>query len=452
MALSAFDSPMLGGLFADTEAGGLLGDDALVQKMIAVEAALARACAQVGLIPGEAAATLSRELAHATVLPGDLRAGTASAGVPVPALVAALRAIAGPEGRWLHWGATSQDIVDCATILQWRDMLDLLGMRIGAVLDRLEEASAALADQPMAGRTRSQVAVPISLGLRIAQWAQPLIGLERELPGLRARLLRVQFGGAAGSASAVGDKGAALSAALAADLGLLDSPCWHTDRSAVVVLGGWLAALSAALAKLARDLIVMGRSEIAEMRAGAGGGSSTMPQKSNPVAAEAIVTLADFVALLQPGLARAAAPLEERDGAAWSLEWLCLPQMGMATAAALRHAQALADSLRPDPARMAAQLAQDGGAVLSEAASFALSAHMPREAAQAVVKEALAAAQGAGHSLIGQLSQDPRSRDLEIWPERLDAGHLLAPAQDMATRIFAQRLRPNHKDVTAQDQ
>lgn len=390
-------------------------------------------------------------MAKGRALPEDLRAGTVSAGVPVPALVAALRATAGPEGSWLHWGATSQDIVDCANVLQWRDMLDLLAARIGALLNALEKASLAQAHQPMAGRTRSQVAVPISLGLRIAQWAQPLIGLEQDLPGLRARLLRVQFGGAAGSASAVGDKGAALSAALAADLGLADSPCWHTDRSAVVVLGGWLTAVTAALAKLARDLIVMGRSEIAELRAGSGGGSSTMPQKSNPVAAEAIVTLADFVALLQPGLARAAAPLEERDGAAWSLEWLCLPQMGMATAAALRHAQSLAVSLRPDPDRMASQLAEEGGAALSEAASFALAAHMPREAAQELVKGALAQARAAKCSLVEQLSQDPHVKDLEDWAVALDADHLLRPAQDMAVRVFAQRLHPNYKYGAARD-
>lgn len=439
MTPAPFDSGLLGPLLGDGQAAETLSEARFVAHMITVEAALARACGTVGIIPQDVAARLSDALAQTRIDPRDLGAGTAAAGVPVPALVKQLQAGLGVDGQFLHWGATSQDIVDCAHVLQWRDMLDMLAARVAQLLDALQHASDAQSDTLMAGRTRSQVATPISFGLRIATWAQPLIALDAALPDIRARLLRVQFGGASGSASAVGTHGAALSAELARELGLADAPCWHTDRMSIMAVGGWLAGVSAALAKMARDLVTLGRSEIAEARAGTGGGSSTMPQKSNPVGAEAIITLADWTACLQPALTRAASPMEERDGAAWALEWLALPQMGMATAAALRHAQALADSLTADPARMAVQLDAGNGAVLAEAASFALAAYMPRPKAQEVVKAALARAVEDGISLPQALNQHEASCGLADWTAILSAQSQLAASEVMRTRIFAER-------------
>lgn len=439
MTPGPFDSALLGPLLGDAQAAETLSEARFVAHMITVEAALARACGAVGLIPQDVAARLSDALAQTHVDPRDLGAGTAAAGVPVPALVKQLQAGLGPDGQFLHWGATSQDIVDCAHVLQWRDMLDMLAVRVGQLLDALQHASDTHSDTLMAGRTRSQVATPISFGLRIATWAQPLIALEAALPDMRARLLRVQFGGASGSASAVGVHGAALSAALAHELGLADAPCWHTDRMAIMALGGWLAGVSAALAKAARDLVTLGRSEIAEARAGTGGGSSTMPQKSNPVGAEAVITLADWTACLQPALTRAASPLEERDGAAWALEWLALPQMGVATAAALRHALDLTTSLTADPARMAAQLDAGHGAALAEAASFALAAHMPRPDAQNLVKDALARAKADDITLPQALDLIDGSRGLANWSVELSVQAQLAASETMRRRIFAQR-------------
>lgn len=439
MTPAPFDSGLLGPLLGDGQAAETLSEARFVAHMITVEAALARACGTVGIIPQDVAARLSDALAQTRIDPRDLGAGTAATGVPVPALVKQLQAGLGADGQFLHWGATSQDIVDCAHVLQWRDMLDMLAARVAQLLDALQHASDAQSETLMAGRTRSQVATPISFGLRIATWAQPLIALDAALPDIRARLLRVQFGGASGSASAVGTHGAALSAELARELGLADAPCWHTDRMSIMAVGGWLAGVSAALAKMARDLVTLGRSEIAEARAGTGGGSSTMPQKSNPVGAEAIITLADWTACLQPALTRAASPMEERDGAAWALEWLALPQMGMATAAALRHAQALADSLTADPARMAVQLDAGNGAVLAEAASFALAAYMPRPQAQEVVKAALARAVENGISLPQALNQHEASCGLADWTAILSAQSQLAASEVMRTRIFAER-------------
>ncbi|TVP72485.1 MAG: 3-carboxy-cis,cis-muconate cycloisomerase [Rhodobacteraceae bacterium] len=449
MTPAPFTSALTAPLFGDAEAAEILSDQAFIAHMITVEAALARACAAVGLVRPADAEALCVTLAQARISPEQLGTGMASAGVPVPALVAELRKNCGAEGQALHWGATSQDIVDCAHVLQWCALADLLAGRLSALLDAMAALSAAQADTVMAGRTRSQIATPITLGLRIATWAQPLITLEAELPDLKTRLMRVQFGGSSGSGSAVGEKAGVLSMALAQELGLAPAPCWHLDRSGPQALGAWLVRLSASLGKLARDLSLAGRSEIGEIRAGTGGGSSTMPQKSNPVSAEAVISLAQYTTALQPLLAQAAMAQEERDGAAWALEWLALPQMGVAASAGLRHAHALITSLQADLARMAAHLDAGQGAVMAEAASFALARHMPRAEAGRVVKQALEAARNTGTSLAQVLREDDKFGALEDWTRCLAPESAQPAAEAMRARIWALRDGPDARDRRA---
>ena len=405
MAASPFDSALLGPLLGDAEAAAAFSDAAEIAAMVRVERALALAEAACGVIPAEAGAAIDAGLRDVAPDAAALGPGTAAAGVPVPALVAALRKALPPEaGQWLHWGATSQDIVDTGLALRLGPVLDLLAARTTALSDTLAEAARLWAELPMAGRTRSQVAAPITFGLRVAHWRQPLPALRADLDRLRPRLLRVQLGGAVGSNSAIAPHGPAVIAALAAELGLAAAPAWHADRSGLGALAGWCAGLTGALGKMAGDLILLGRSESGEARAGAGGGSSTMPQKSNPVGAEAIGALARLVAALTAPMHLAALHAEERDGTAWTLEWLVLPQILVATAAVRRHAQGLAETLAPDPDRMRAVLDLDGGAALAEAASFQLAAHMPRAEAQALVKRAVAE-RAPGESLAGALTR-----------------------------------------------
>lgn len=191
--------------------------------------------------------------------------------------------------------------------------------------------------------------------------AAPLIALEAELPALKDRIARVQFGGAAGNNLAVAPYGADIAETLASELGLGAAVQWHGDRGAVMAVGAWVGRLTAALGKMAGDLILMGRSEAAEGKAGKGGGSSTMPQKSNPVASEAIVTLNAYATALNPMLAMAASPAEERDGGRWAMEWFALPQILIAGAAALRHGADLAATLQAFPENMARMLDANGG-------------------------------------------------------------------------------------------
>jgi 3-carboxy-cis,cis-muconate cycloisomerase len=423
VAVSPFDSALLGPLIGDEAIAPLFSDAAAVAAMVRVERALARAEAGLGIVPAAAAEAIDAGLADLAPDPDGLADGTAIAGVPVPPLVAALRAALPPEAAaWLHWGATSQDIVDTGLALRLGAALAILAPRLDALLADLDAGAARWAALPMAGRTRSQVAAPIAFGARCAAWAAPLREAAGELEALRPRVARVQLGGSVGTNAVLAPHGAAVAAALAAELGLAEAAPWHTNRSGLVALGHWCAGVAAGVAKMAGDLVLMGRSESGEARAGAGGGSSTMPQKANPVGAETAVALARYAAPLAAAMQLAAVHAEERDGAAWTLEWLALPQLVLCAGAALRHGVALAEALAPDEGRMRAVLAADGGAAMAEAATFLLAADRPRPEAEALVRRALAATRAEGIGLAAALGRLAPGRD---WVAALDPGALV---------------------------
>ncbi len=441
MTVSLFDSELYGGLFSDREIVALLDDRARLRAMLEVEAALARVQGRLGAIPA-AAATRIAEVAESLELdPGALAPGTASAGVPVPALVASLRAAVGAEaGAYVHWGATSQDIMDSGLVLRLRAVLDALdGRLVGAI-----ETLAALAQEHrgtvMAARTRSQQALPTTFGLKAAGWLLPLARHRERLAQLRPRLLAVQFGGGAGTLAALGEDGVEVMEALATELGLAIPPApWHSQRDGIAELAAWFALVTGSLGKIGEDLVLLAQSEVGEVTTrggpGGGGGSSTLPQKTNPVAAEALVTLARFNAGLLTPATEALLQAQERGGAAWALEWLTLPQMAAATGAALRLAAAALDGLVVDTARMAANLEASNGLILAEAASFALAGHMPRPEAQALVKAACAEAAESGRHLmdvLAEMSEAPLD-----WAGLKDPAGYLGAADALIDRILA---------------
>ncbi|WP_299472186.1 lyase family protein [uncultured Roseibium sp.] len=435
MPLSLLASPVHSGLFSDDSLLPLLDDAADIAHMVRFERALAIVQGKLGIIPKEAAEVIATRLTNASCAREALQEGTASAGVPVPALVAELRKIAGEDaGKWLHWGATSQDVMDTAQMLQIKACLQILEARLKRLISALEAQSRENADRLLAGRTRSQVSTPVTLGYRIAQWAHPLIDAENGLSGLKKSVLRLQFGGASGINGAIAPDGPQVAQALALELGLEDGPSWHVNRSPLQELAAWLQRISAALSKMAGDLILLGRSDIGEVASGSGGGSSTMPQKANPVQAEAILVLAQIVNQSQSTLAVASDLVEERDGTKWPLEWMMVPQMLMATGTALRHAQALADSLRPNSARLDATLSENPE-IMAETASFALAkAGVPRAEAKNLVANAAADTTPFADAL-AKLSP------VEIdWHNVLDPRSAIQPSRDMSDRIFAKRV------------
>jgi 3-carboxy-cis,cis-muconate cycloisomerase len=260
-------------------------------------------------------------------------------------------------------------------------------------LAELIDALAGLADAHRGtvavARTRFQQAVPTTFGLKAAGWLAPLPRHRQRLAELKTRLLVVQFGGAAGNLSALGSRGVEVMEALARELGLGCPPLpWHNQRDTLAELASWLALVTGSLGKLGLDVLLLAQNEVGEVREAQGGGSSTMPQKSNPVRAEALVALARRNATLVGGMHQATLHAQERDGAAWQLEWAILPAMVETAAAALSHARELARTLVVDAARMRAVLDAARGLPLAEAVSFALAGHLPRAEAQELVKQA----------------------------------------------------------------
>lgn len=445
MTVSLFDSELYGGLFSDREIAALLDDRARLRALLDVEAALARVQGRLGVVPPAAAARIAEIAESLEIDPAALAAGTAAAGVPIPALVSALREAVGAEaGPYVHWGATSQDIMDTGLVLRLRDLLDKFDERLAGVIQNLAALAEAHRGTVMAARTRGQQALPTTFGLKAAGWLMPLARHRERLAQLRPRLEVVQFGGAAGTLAALGAppgaRGIEVMEALAGELGLAVPPApWHTQRDGFAELAAWFALVTGSLGKIGEDLVLLAQSEVAEATPqggpGGGGGSSTLPQKTNPVAAEALVTLARFNAGLLAPATEALLQAQERGGAAWSLEWLTLPQMAAATGAALRLARQALDGLVVDKARMAANLEASRGLILAEAASFALAEHMPRPEAQALVEAACAEASQSGRHLMDVLAEKtPAPLD---WAGLRDPAGYLGAADALIDRILA---------------
>jgi 3-carboxy-cis,cis-muconate cycloisomerase len=390
MATTPFDSMLYRDLFHDLDVGKLFTDSAEVRAMMIVEGALAKAQAETGLIPETAAAAIGRAGMEIQIDPGALAKATGENAVPVPALVAALREeMNAPEhAQFLHFGATSQDIMDTGLMLRMRQVLAILETRLEAIIAALGSMAKTHASTPMAGRTYGQTATFTSFGAVVASWGWPLIKLKAKLPALREEVLCVSLSGAAGTLSAMGDKALETRAAFAKQTGLSEPEgSWHSDRSRITSLAAWMTQLSGTLGKIGDDLIIMTSSDSREITLGGTGSSSTMPQKQNPVQPSVLVALARTVAALNTVIQEAAIHRQQRDGTAWMCEWMTLPQLCMATAKASATAQNLTQTLTPNTSRMRSNAESDTGAIYAEALSFTLAKSMPRPEAQAAVKE-----------------------------------------------------------------
>ncbi len=444
MSVTPFDSALYGGLLSDPEVAAELDDAAQLRTMLRVEAALARVQGRLDVIPEAAADRISGVAESFVPDPASLAAATAEAGIPIPALVAALRdAIGGPAAHHVHWGATSQDIIDTALVLRLRSVLDILERRLIA----LSQSLAVLADSHrrtlMVARTRGQQAVPTSFGLKAAVWLAPLLRSRERLDQLRPRLLLLSFGGAAGTLAALGDRGLAVADALAQELGLgQPSLPWHVQRDGLAELAGWLSLVTGSLGKLGQDVLLLAQSEVGELREGGApgrGGSSTMPNKANPVASEVLVTAARLNAALLAAMHQALPQEQERGGPGWQLEWLTLPQMLVMTGCALRQARGLVDTLEVDAVQMRRNLDASKGLVLAEAATFAVAEHLPRPQAQDLVKAACAQAEASGRHVIDLLAE---TCDAPVaWTKLRDPANYLGAAETFIDRVLADAKR-----------
>lgn len=393
--ISPFDSALFCELLSDTEAALLLGDEARIDAMLRVESELALAQADCGLIPAEAATAIARAAAELPLPAIKLASGTGAAGVPVPALVKALKqALSADQARWVHFGATSQDIVDTALVLNCRELIAVFEQRLSGIVARLAKLARAHRHTLLAGRTRTQQAVPMNFGFKVANWLAPLLRQQERLQQLKPRLLKVQLAGAVGTLAAMGERAPAIAERLAERLELAPGRNWHTQRDSLVELADWLSMTTGALGKIGQDWLWLSQTEVGEVTFTNGGGSSTMPQKCNPVNAETLVALARHNAGQVGQMHQAMVQEHERSGSAWTQEWLSLPPMLISTAVALRHARDALDHLVVNTARMQANLSLYHGVIFAEAATFALAREMPRDQADELVKAACQQALG----------------------------------------------------------
>ncbi len=391
---SAMNSPLFSSLFSVPEVAEQFSDRQFTRSMLDVEASLAAVQGQLGVIPAEAAEQIVSGAATLAVDFEQMRIQIEKAGVPVIELVRQLRThVGGDAANYVHWGATTQDIMDTACVLQIRAALTIMEVSLSDVVQNL----ARLADEHrhtlMAGRTHSQQALPIPFGLKAAGWLAPLLRDQQRLHELKPRLLTVQFGGAAGTLAALGDRGTAVQSALAAKLNL-NTPLipWHTQRDRLVELANWLSLVTGSLAKMAQDIILMAQSEVGEVREtsdASRGGSSTMPQKSNPIISELIITAARTNASLLANMHQAMIQEHERATHGWQMEWLTLPQMMNLTAVSLNKARFLSENIVINKEQMRNNVTASNGLMLAEALTFALSpAYMNRSAAKQLVRDA----------------------------------------------------------------
>lgn len=436
MSFSPLDNRLHQGLLGDPVVAALLGEEAELAAMIRVEAALATVQMRLGIIPQEAGEALVKGLAAATVRPEDLAKGVARDGVIAPALVSVLRAQLPKEaGSWLHWGMTSQDLTDLALVLRLREVAQIVDRRLAALVRRLADLAMAHRETLCLARTRMQAAAPTLFGLKAAQWLAPLIRHRERLAELRPRLLVVQMGGAAGNLSALGAQALAVMDGLADELALGRAEPWHKGRDRIIEFGQVLAMIAGSLGTIAGDCALLAQSEVGEVGFAGAGGSSTLPQKQNPVLAEIVQSLARYAASEAGALHQSGLHLNERDGAAWTLEWLALPPLIAATGAALLRTDEMLGALRVDSGRMRANIEATRGLVLAEAANFALAAHLPRPEATALVKKAVEATLASDRSLLDHLQA---LTDTPVdWAQIARAEAVVAPARALLDRLVA---------------
>jgi len=351
LAISAFEHPLLAGLLGDPEVASLFDVEAEIAAMMRFERALTKAEATCGVIPATAAEAILKAMDRFTPDIDALGAASARDGLVVPELVTQIRAaVPDPHKPHVHFGSTSQDVIDTALVLRLAPCLDRFSDRLTLVRNQVRQLIETAGDRPLMGRTRMQRAVPVRYADRLTNWLIPLQDLHADLARVRQAAIRLQCGGAAGTLDKLGADGPAVAAELGRRLDLpVPDHHWQTNRLGLVAIANWCAGVTGALGKIGQDIALMTQNEVAELRVTSGGGSSAMPHKVNPVAAEVLVALAGFTATQSGGMQQVLVHEQERSGTAWTLEWLLLPQIMAATGAALNRARGLLDSVELPP-------------------------------------------------------------------------------------------------------
>lgn len=445
MSSTLFDSPYYRDQFSTVAMRDLFTDEARFASWLAFEAALARAEAKTGVIPATAAEGITAAARVENLDPVAMQRQFEKCGFAIQPLVKALGKACDPEAaRYVHWGATTQDILDTGLVLQMRAALTLIEAELDATIVALMRLARDHRDTPMAGRTFQQQAAPITFGWKAAVWLDELLRHHARLPDLKARLLQVQFGGAVGVLAPLGDKGLEVRAALAADLGLGEPEItWHTARDNWAELVFWLALLGGTLGRVATEVATLMRSEVDEVRepyVPGRGTSSAMPQKRNPIACPQIIAIAVRLRSLVGQEMTASIQEHERGIAAMPVEWMVIPEAFLLASGLFLHARPMLEGLDVDVARMRANLQGGGGLIMSEAVMSGLARKVGRPAAHAAVTAAAARAIDGGTALRRELEADPAvtaELGAQALDRLLDPGQYTGSAAAMVERVLA---------------
>ncbi|WP_395602015.1 3-carboxy-cis,cis-muconate cycloisomerase [Pseudomonas sp. A1230] len=429
-------------------------DQGRVQAMLDVEAALARAEARVGLIPASAVAPIENacraDLYDFAAL-GEAIATAGNSAIPlVKALGKQIAATDAEAERYVHLGATSQDVMDTGLVLQLRQALDLIESDLAQLADSLAAQAQRHAATPMAGRTWLQHATPVTLGMKIAGWLGAVTRSRQRLRELKPRLLVLQFGGASGTLAALGEQALPIAQALAEELQLtLPEQPWHTQRDRVVEFGAVLGLIAGSLGKLGRDISLLMQTEAAEVfepSAPGKGGSSTMPHKRNPVGAAVLIGAATRVPGLVSTLFSAMPQEHERSLGLWHAEWETLPQICCLVSGSLQQARLLAEGLEVDAARMARNLDLTQGLVLAEAVSIVLAQRVGRDTAHHLLEQCCKRAVAEQRHLRAVLGDEPQVT-AQLSSAELD--NLLNPAHYLGqAQVWVERAVGEHNALT----
>jgi 3-carboxy-cis,cis-muconate cycloisomerase len=445
MPATTLDSAIFRDIFSTPEMRDVFSDTFRTACYLEVEAALARVQGRLGIIPPEAAQEIEARCRIENIDLARLKTQTERIGYPILGVVQQIVALCRDGlGEWCHWGATTQDITDTATVMQIRAALELVERDMEAVAAALAALSRKHRDTAMAGRSNLQQAVPLTFGFKCAALLAAMQRHRARLKELRPRVLVGEFGGAVGTLASLGHDGLKVQAALMDELGLGHPEiAWHTVRDRIGEAGCFLGLVTATLGKISMDVKLLMQTEVAEVfepfHQGRGS-SSTMPQKRNPVASLYIHATAALVRQHVAALLEAAVADHERSTGPWQIEWIALPEIFLLASGALRQTRDMVTGLEVDAGRMRANLDITNGTIVSEAVMMGLGPHLGRQRAHDLVYDVCQEVAKSGEMLVDALARVPEiTRHISRTElERLcDPSGYLGQAGDMVDRVLA---------------
>jgi len=444
LSSTVFDSILFRDAFGTAKMRALFSDYALVQRYIDVEVALAKAEARVGVIPADAADVIARESQIERIDFDHMREETDIVGYPILPLVHQLVGMCGEAGRYVHWGATTQDIMDTAVALQVRDALDSIDADIRELRGILVDLSKKHRDTPMAGRTHLQQALPVTFGYKTAIWLAMFDRHQQRIAQLRPRVAVVEFAGAAGTLASLGDKGFDVQKALAAELQLgVPATTWHVARDGFAEAVNLLALVTGSLGKIATDIMIMASNEFGEVYepfVKGRGASSTMPQKRNPISSELMLAAAKAVRQQAGLMVDAMIQDFERATGPWHAEWIAIPESFILASGALHQAKFALGGLIVDTDRMKHNLGISKGLIVAEAVMMQMAPYTGRQQAHDIVYDACRTVNESGGTLAEALAALPevtRHFDRDAITAMTDPANYLGLAPQMVDRAIA---------------